>query len=133
MLVERTIMYSVYFLERQLRQLGVSLDWSRQIFTMDSTQSSAVTKAFVQLFDLGLIYRADHLVNWSCCLQSAISDIEVDHVEIDGPTQIQVPTYEKPVEFGSLTCFAYKLCDSGKMMRSESSMIFIIFVSKMRR
>lgn len=79
---------------------------------MDPVQSVVVTEAFIRLFESGLIYRADHLVNWSCFLQSAISDIEVDHMEVDGATQIPVPNYDRPIEFGTLTRFAYKICDS---------------------
>lgn len=101
-------------IETQLRHLGLSLSWDRQVFTMDAERSNAVNNAFIQLFESGLIYRADHLVNWSCTLQSAISDIEVEHLEFDGPKEIHVPNYEKPVEFGTLTYFAYKLHDSGR-------------------
>uniref|UniRef100_A0A8C1J5H2 Valine--tRNA ligase, mitochondrial n=1 Tax=Cyprinus carpio TaxID=7962 RepID=A0A8C1J5H2_CYPCA len=60
----------------QLRKLGASLDWNRACFTMDPGFSSAVTEAFVRLCDSGLIYRSEALVNWSCALESAISDIE---------------------------------------------------------
>jgi valyl-tRNA synthetase len=76
-------------------------------------QSAAVTEAFVRLFDADLIYRANSLVNWSCVLQSAISDIEVNFKEVSGSTAINVPGYSEPVEFGVLTNFAYKLCDRG--------------------
>ncbi|KAJ8954030.1 hypothetical protein NQ318_004323 [Aromia moschata] len=97
---------------QQLRRLGVFLDWDRQVFTMDERCSRAVQEAFITLFEKGLIYRADHLVNWSCALRSAISDIEVEHIEVDGPTMVSVPGYERPVEFGNLTKFAYKFQDS---------------------
>ncbi|KAJ8975899.1 hypothetical protein NQ317_011370 [Molorchus minor] len=97
---------------RQLQRLGVSLDWDRQVFTMDETCTKAVLEAFINLFESGLIYRADHLVNWSCALRSAISDIEVEHISVDGPTKISVPGYEKPVEFGNLLKFAYKFTES---------------------
>ncbi|XP_018564087.1 valine--tRNA ligase-like [Anoplophora glabripennis] len=97
---------------QQLRRLGASLEWEREIFTMDQRCSNAVQEAFIRLFNANLIYRADHLVNWSCVLRSAISDIEVEHVNVEGPTNISVPGYEKPVEFGTLTKFAYKLKDS---------------------
>lgn len=80
---------------------------------MDSAQTRAVTEAFVRLYESGLVYRSDYLVNWSCNLQSAISDIEVEHLTVSGPTQISVPGYKKPVTFGILSKFAYKLCDSG--------------------
>lgn len=83
------------------------------MFTMDPTQSNAVTEAFIKLYECGLIYRSDYLVNWSCVLRSAVSDIEVEHLQISGPTHISVPTYEEPVQFGVITKFAYKLCDYG--------------------
>ncbi|XP_017774807.1 PREDICTED: valine--tRNA ligase-like, partial [Nicrophorus vespilloides] len=97
---------------KQLKRLGVSLDWEKEAFTMDERQSRAVIEAFVRLHESGLVYEADRLVNWSCDLQSAISDIEVDHLEISGPTNVTVPGYKKPVRFGTLTSFAYRLKDS---------------------
>lgn len=51
-------------------------------------------------------------MNWSCQLRSAISDIEVDHQSIDGPKGISVPGYDKPVTFGYIYKFDYKLFDS---------------------
>lgn len=83
---------------------------------MDPKQSQAVTRAFIKLYECGLIYRSDYLVNWSCVLQSAISDIEVEHLQVSGPTFVPVPGYSEPVEFGILTEFAYKLCDSGNIV-----------------
>lgn len=94
----------------------VSLDWQKMLFTMDSTQTRAVTEAFIKLYESGLIYRSDYLVNWSCVLQSAISDIEVEHLTIPGPTQVYVPGYKKLVHFGTLTKFAYKLSNSGMLI-----------------
>ncbi|KAM4549628.1 valine--tRNA ligase, mitochondrial isoform 2-T2 [Fundulus diaphanus] len=91
----------------QLRQLGASLDWSRACFTMDPGFSRAVTEAFVRLCDSDLIYRSEGLVNWSCALQSAISDIEVETKEVSGPTMMSVPGYENKVEFGTMFTFAY--------------------------
>ncbi|KAF5299665.1 hypothetical protein FQA39_LY11460 [Lamprigera yunnana] len=96
---------------KQLRQLGSLLTWPMEMFSMDAAQSHAVKEAFIRLFDDGLIYRGDYLVNWSCILQSAISDIEVEHVQVNGPTLLPVPGYEEPVEFGVLYKFAYKLAD----------------------
>lgn len=61
----------------QLRKIGGSFDWSRACFTMDPKLCKAVTEAFVRLHDEGIIYRSNRLVNWSCALKSAISDIEV--------------------------------------------------------
>ncbi|AEE29190.1 valyl-tRNA synthetase / valine-tRNA ligase (VALRS) [Arabidopsis thaliana] len=93
----------------QLRRLGASLDWSRECFTMDEQRSKAVTEAFVRLYKEGLIYRDIRLVNWDCILRTAISDVEVEYIDIKEKTLLKVPGYEKPVEFGLLTSFAYPL------------------------
>ena len=71
-----------------MRQLGEGVDWSRERFTLDDGLSRAVQTVFKQMFDDGLIYRAERLVNWSPALQSAISDIEVDHREDRGGTRL---------------------------------------------
>eukprot|EP00250_Pteridium_aquilinum_P018434 c24085_g1_i3 orf=257-3421(-) len=95
----------------QLRRVGASLDWTRECFTMDAQRSKAVVEAFVRLYQKGLIYRAVRLVNWDSVLKTAISDVEVDYQDIKGKTLLKVPGYEKPVEFGTLTSFAYPLED----------------------
>ncbi|MCS6948082.1 MAG: class I tRNA ligase family protein, partial [Steroidobacteraceae bacterium] len=69
---------------QQLRRLGASVDWSRDRFTMDPDLSAAVTEVFVQLYDAGLIYRGQRLVNWDPVLLTAISDLEVVSDEEDG-------------------------------------------------
>ncbi len=56
----------------QLRRLGASLDWEREIFTMDPESSAAVTEAFCSLYERGLIYRANRMVNWCPALQTVI-------------------------------------------------------------
>ncbi|MGH2415606.1 MAG: class I tRNA ligase family protein, partial [Microcystaceae cyanobacterium] len=68
----------------QLRRLGVSVDWSRERFTMDEGLSQAVRTAFVQLYRAGLIYRGNYLVNWCPESQSAVSDLEVENKEVEG-------------------------------------------------
>lgn len=98
----------------QMKVMGASLDWSRSVFTMDMKFSAAVTEAFVRLHDRGLIYRAQRPVTWSCALQSAISDIEVDKLEITGPTALSVPGYKHPITFGELWRFAYVVVDSAE-------------------
>jgi valyl-tRNA synthetase len=62
---------------RQMRRLGDSVDWSRDRFTMDPGLSEAVTEVFVQLYEKGLIYRGQRLVNWDPVLHTALSDLEV--------------------------------------------------------
>uniref|UniRef100_A0A8C2Z2A2 valine--tRNA ligase n=1 Tax=Cyclopterus lumpus TaxID=8103 RepID=A0A8C2Z2A2_CYCLU len=93
----------------QLKKLGSSLDWDRACFTMDPKLSYAVQEAFIRMHDEGVIYRSKRLVNWSCTLNSAISDIEVDKKELTGRTLLPVPGYKEKVEFGVLVSFAYKV------------------------
>ncbi|MCD9124307.1 valine--tRNA ligase [Luteimonas fraxinea] len=71
-------------IERQMRRLGASGDWSRKTFTMDPLPSQAVVEAFVRLHEEGLIYRGQRLVNWDPVLKTAISDLEVVSEEEDG-------------------------------------------------
>jgi valyl-tRNA synthetase len=67
----------------QYRRLGASLDYSRERFTMDDGYVEAVMTFFVRLWDAGWIYRANRIVNWCPYHQTAISDLEVEHVEMD--------------------------------------------------
>ena len=68
----------------QMRRLGDSVDWSRERFTMDEGLSRAVQTIFKQLFDDGLIYRAERIINWCPRCLTALSDIEVEHSDDDG-------------------------------------------------
>ena len=68
----------------QLRRLGASCDWSRERFTLDPGLSRAVTKVFVDLYNKGLIYRAKRLINWCPRCETALSDLEVDHKDVQG-------------------------------------------------
>ena len=69
---------------KQLRVMGVSVDWERERFTMDEGCSKAVRKVFVDLYSDGLIYRAKRLVNWSPGIQTVLSDLEVEHEDHQG-------------------------------------------------
>ncbi|KAJ8904867.1 hypothetical protein NDN08_001381 [Rhodosorus marinus] len=93
----------------QLRKMGLSVDWTREEFTFSKKLSIAVNEAFVRLYDKGLIYRDTRLVNWCCKLRTALSDIEVDYVDITGRTMMKVPNHDDEIEFGVLTHFAYKV------------------------
>jgi len=84
---------------QQLRRLGASVDWSREAFTMNEELSLAVKEVFVSLFDEGLIYRGERLVNWDVVLQTALSDLEVTSEE----------------ETGSLWYFDYPVEDGGSI------------------
>jgi valyl-tRNA synthetase len=68
----------------QLKRLGLSADWSREKFTLDQSVSNSVKTAFIKLYQQGLIYRGNYLVNWCPESQSAVSDLEVENKEIDG-------------------------------------------------
>ncbi|MBW2412796.1 MAG: valine--tRNA ligase [Deltaproteobacteria bacterium] len=68
----------------QLKRLGASCDWDRERFTMDEGLSRAVRKVFVELYDAGLIYRGNYIINWCHRCHTALADIEVEHEEHDG-------------------------------------------------
>jgi valyl-tRNA synthetase len=68
----------------QLKRLGCSCDWSRERFTMDAGLSRAVREVFVRLFEEGLIYKGDYIINWCPRCQTALADLEVEHDPHDG-------------------------------------------------
>ena len=68
----------------QLKKLGSSLDWERDRFTMDEGLSKAVREVFVTLYEEGLIYRGDYIINWCPRCHTALSDLEVEHVDTEG-------------------------------------------------
>jgi valyl-tRNA synthetase len=71
-------------IQKQMRILGDSVDWTRERFTMDEGLSNAVKEVFVRLYDEGLIYRGEYMTNWSPGLQTAISDLEVEMKQVKG-------------------------------------------------
>ncbi|KNF07665.1 valine--tRNA ligase ValS [Gottschalkia purinilytica] len=71
-------------IRNQLRKLGISCDWSRERFTLDEGLSSAVEEVFIRLYEKGLIYRGDRIINWCPSCGTAISDAEVEHEESQG-------------------------------------------------
>ena len=96
-------------IETQIKRMGASVDWPHAFFTMDEQRSNAVDEAFIQLFDRGLVYRAMRLVNWSPALQTALSDLEVDWLDIAGPKSVFVPALKEPVTFGQIYHIEYPL------------------------
>ncbi|VDK72530.1 unnamed protein product [Litomosoides sigmodontis] len=96
----------------QLRKIGAGVDWDRACFMMDPKITRAVTHAFIVMHEKGIIYRSNRLVNWCCVLKSAISDIEVEKLELSGRSLLSVPGYLKKIEFGVLTSFAYPIENS---------------------
>ncbi len=69
---------------KQLKKLGCSCDWARTRFTMDEGLSEAVLEAFIRLYDKGLIYKGDYIINWCPRCQTALSDEEAQHKDIEG-------------------------------------------------
>lgn len=96
-------------IKNQLKKMGASYDWTREAFTMDESLSKAVTETFVRLQEEGIIYRANRLVNWCCKLNTTLSNLEVDNIELKGRTFLSVPDYDEKVEFGVIVYFAYPI------------------------
>jgi valyl-tRNA synthetase len=104
----------------QLKRLGGSMDWTREAFTMDANLSLAVRKTFIDLFEEGIIYRADRLVNWCSALSTSLSNLEVDNKELKGRTKLKVPGYDKMIEFGVLTYFKYPIATEDDSHKSST-------------
>jgi valyl-tRNA synthetase len=85
---------------QQMKRLGDSVDWDREYFTMDENLSRCVTEVFARLYEEGLIYRGNYIVNWCPRCMTAISDLEVVHEEFPGKLyQIRYPLGEDPKQF----------------------------------
>jgi len=85
---------------QQMRKLGDSCDWSRERFTMDEGCSKAVTQAFVNLYDKGLIYRGNRIINWCPDCLTSISDAEVEHEDKTGKYYyVRYPYVDNPDEY----------------------------------
>ncbi|PWN29426.1 putative VAS1-valyl-tRNA synthetase [Jaminaea rosea] len=98
----------------QMRRLGASYDFTREAFTMDEARYTAVTENFCKLYEDGIIYRANRLVNWCCRLNTTLSNLEVDQKELKGRTLMNVPGYDdkEKIEFGVIVSFSYKIAGS---------------------
>jgi valyl-tRNA synthetase len=114
-------------ISEQLRRLGSSLDWSREKFTLgdrndpDDTMAEAVTKAFVEMYEAGLIYRGKRLVNWDPHFQTAISDLEVENADVDG----HFWHFKYPLEGGETYTYVEKDEDGAIVFEEERDYISI--------
>jgi valyl-tRNA synthetase len=114
-------------IEQQLRRLGSSCDWSRSKFTLGDPEDSsdkmaeAITKAFVEMYEAGLIYRDKRLVNWDPHFQTAISDLEVENVEKDG----HFWHFKYPLEGGETYTYVEKDEDGSVILEEERDYISI--------
>jgi valyl-tRNA synthetase len=87
-------------IKRQMIRLGASCDWSRERFTLDPGLSRAVREVFVRLYEKGLIYRGEYMVNWCPRCHTAISDLEVAHTDVNGHLwHIRYPVNGQPGRF----------------------------------
>jgi valyl-tRNA synthetase len=87
-------------IKRQMIRLGASCDWSRERFTLDPGLSRAVREVFVRLYEKGLIYRGEYMVNWCPRCRTAISDLEVAHSDVQGHMwHLRYPVHGLPGRF----------------------------------
>ncbi len=93
-------------IQDQHRRLGASCDWSRERFTLDEGLSKAVREVFVRLYEEGLIYRGERIINWCPQCMSALSDLEVNHIDTQGtltyvryPLRSDIGQANEPVEY----------------------------------
>ena len=105
----------------QLKRLGASCDWSRERFTMDDGLSRAVLEVFVKLYEEGLIYRGKRLVNWDPHFETAISDLEVENIEVDG----HMWHFKYPLEGGATYTYVEKDEDGNVTLKEERDYISI--------
>ncbi|KAJ1964090.1 hypothetical protein IWQ62_003031 [Dispira parvispora] len=96
-------------IRHQHQQLGASMNWEAEFFTLDEACSRTVRQAFVDLFRQGYVYRDTRIVHWCCKLQTVLSDIEVDTETIEEPTFVSLPGKQRKVEFGRIYRVAYPL------------------------
>ena len=105
----------------QMRRLGASVDWSRERFTMDDGLSAAVQRVFIELYEKGLIYRGQRLVNWDPVLKTAISDLEVESVETAG----HMWHFKYPLEGGATYEYVEHDADGNETFRETRDYISI--------
>ncbi len=96
-------------IQDQHRRLGASCDWSRERFTLDEGLSKAVREVFVRLYEEGLVYRGERIINWCPRCMSALSDLEVNHIDTPGtltyvryPLKPEIGDEHKPTEYISV-------------------------------
>lgn len=125
------------------RRVGISTDWSQTYYTLSRDLSRPVENAFIRLHDAGLIYRDTRMVNWSCGLGTAVSDVEVDWKTFDKrtfekkfvvthPYKQHFVNIKDRVEMGVLWNVAYKLVTEEKTGVPESGTSQVITVATTR-
>ena len=74
--------------------MGISVDWNRYAFTMDEVRYKSVIEGFCRMYESGMIYRDTRLVHWCSALNTAISDLEVEYLDLDQPKKLKVPGHD---------------------------------------
>ena len=105
----------------QLKRLGASCDWNREAFTMSGNFPDAVTKVFVEMYNKGLIYRGKRLVNWDPHFETAISDLEVENIEVAG----HMWHFKYPLAGGATYTYVEKDADGNITLSEERDYISI--------
>eukprot|EP00158_Paraphelidium_tribonemae_P009819 Partr_v1_DN28974_c0_g1_i7_m25474 putative Valyl-trna synthetase len=105
---------------KQLQRLGGSWNFDRFFFTLDDNHSETVQQCFIRLFEEGLIYRQSKIVNWCPHLKTVLSDIEVNHIDLNGETSIKLPGRKKAVVFGVIHEIIYEICDYAGICTGET-------------
>jgi valyl-tRNA synthetase len=105
----------------QLKRLGATCDWSRNAFTMDDNFQQAVIKVFVDMYHKGLIYRGKRLVNWDPHFETAISDLEVENIEVNG----HMWHFKYPLAGGATYTYEEKDADGNVTLSEERDYISI--------
>ena len=105
-------------ISNQMRRLGASFDFTREAFSMDEERSVAVTENFCKMFEDGILYRANRLVNWCVQLNTTLSNLEVEQKQLSGRTLMNVPGYppNERIEFGVIVSFAYQVVGSDERL-----------------
>jgi len=110
----------------QLKRLGASCDWSRNRFTMDQGFHDAVLKVFVELYHQGYIYKGQRLVNWDPKFESAISDLEVEQVEVNG----RMWYFRYPLAEGKIYQHPTAFDDEGKPLQFEKRDYLVVATTR---
>jgi valyl-tRNA synthetase len=110
----------------QLQRLGASCDWGRERFTMDEGLSKAVLKVFVELYNEGLIYKDKRLVNWDPEFQSALSDLEVDMIDVKG----SLWHFKYPLKDGATYRFPVAFDEEGKPTEWEERDYIVVATTR---
>ena len=105
----------------QLSRFGLSVNWNALYFTLDPQKNHFVSQAFIKLFNDGLIYRDNRMIHYCPFLQTTLSDIEIEHREIQGGQHVVLPGRQTPVTMGILYAIKMTVADSSEIIEVQTS------------